>query len=586
MSITKNRFSKLTLLKGFIFLLLMAAVLVNIKSMFTDFDGDLGYAVGMSYRMLKGDQMFAHMWEPHQTSAFLLTFFMGLYLSVTKSTTGVVLFLQGVGVLLQGILAGISFTVLKKRIDPSLALLMSVFLFAARPKGVVMPEFSNMHIGFSVLMFLCLLVYFENQKKKRFLAAASICLCLQILSYPSCLVVYFAVVMLLYLYADNKLKDILWFSLSCLLQGTCYILFIVSNIGFTTLLENIPYILNADGTHDLLSFIRKDYFLYFGQGVLWLMVCAVAAMASGYFLRHVCGGKLKSKVITAFGILVFFSDLIMAVVSKRHFYYGERTVYVIVYLVILCGGAAGLKFCSRQEKQMYIIGVLLTSGSFVAVFLFTNLDLLSIIGYLIVGTMISFLPLGKWLENNMPYAESAFRLMVLLLFCAMVIFRRGYITRTMNGFVIPVTDLAKSENRGMIRKGPSYGIITDYMSAYATKYDVDEFKNFINPGDRLFIVAVSLNALLYMYQDVVISTPSTICTATYNEVLLDYWEKNPEKKPNIIAVDCMDGELQIDENSWIYQWIENEFQPGTYQDGTFWRFYYLDESPDALKAQN
>lgn len=278
----------------------------------------------------------------------------------------------------------------------------------------------------------------------------------------------------------------------------------------------------------------------------------------------------------AFGILVFLSDIVMAVVRKGYLYYGERTIYTIVYLVILLGGSAGVKYCSRQEKRMFIMGVLLTFGSFLAVFFFTNLDLLSIIGYLILGTMLSFLPLGKWLEKNMLFAERTCRLMVLLLFCAMVIFRRGYITRAMNGFVIPVTDFIGSENRGMIRKGPAAGIITNYMGAYATKYEMDEFKIFLNPEDRLLVVSMQLNALLYMYQDVTISTPSTICTATYNEALLDYWEKYPDKKPNVIAVGLRSGELLIDEDSWIYQWIENEFRSGAYQDSTFWRFYRLD----------
>ena len=154
----------LTWLQRCVYLLLIVSVLVNLKSIFADFDGDLEYAVGMSYRMLKGDRMFAQMWEPHQTSAFLITFFMGLYLAVTKTTVGVVLFLQIVGVMLQGILAIVNYKMLKKRIDPTVAMLMSIFLFTARPKGTVMPEFSNMQIGFSVLLLLCLIGYLEDQK--------------------------------------------------------------------------------------------------------------------------------------------------------------------------------------------------------------------------------------------------------------------------------------------------------------------------------------------------------------------------------------------------------------------------------------
>lgn len=579
MSIVTKKTSEQTWLQRCVYLLLAVSVLVNLKSIFTDFDSDLEYAVGMSYRMLKGDRMFVQMWEPHQTSAFLITLFMGLYLAVTKTTTGVVLFLQGVGVLLQGILAVVNYKVLKKRIDPTLAMLMSVFLFTARPKGTVMPEFSNMQLGFSVLLLLCLISYLDDQKKKRLLLAASVCLCLQILSYPSCIIVYFVVVVVLFLCAENRLRDILWFSLFCFLQGMCYVLYFVWKIGFSTLLNSIPYILNGDDFHDLSGGVRKDYFLYFGQGVLWMLICFLVAMAAGYVWRRVRGGDLKSKVVMAFGVLVFLSDIALAVLRKGNLYYGERAIYLIVYLVIIFLGGAGVKYCSTQEKRMYLIGMLLTMGSFFAVCIFTNLDFLSIIGYLTVGTMISFLPLEKWLERNMPFAQRLSRVMVLLLFCAMVAFRRGYITRQMSGLVVPVTDIAVPELRGVVREGPASGIITNYMGAFGTRCDVEDFQVFVNPGDRLFIVSGGLfvNAMMYMYQDVTVCTSSTISTPTYNEALLDYWEENPDKMPNVIAVECENGELKIGQDSWIYQWIQGDFQPSTYEDGRYWRFYRLAE---------
>lgn len=579
MGIVTKKISTLTWIQRCVYLLLMVSVLVNLKSIFTDFDNDLEYAVGMSYRMLKGDQMFAQMWEPHQTSAFLLTFFMGLYLAVTKTTVGVVLFLQIIGVLLQGILAIVNYKALKKRIDPTIVMLMSIFLFTVHPKGTVMPEFSNMQIGFSVLLLLCLIGYLEDQKKKRLLLASSVCLCLEILSYPSCIIVYFAVVIALFLYSNNRLKDILLFSLLCFLQGMCYVLYFVWRIGFSTLLTSIPYILKSDSYHDLSSIVRKGYFLFFGQGILWMLVCFLVAVAAGYVWRHLSGGDIKSKVAMAFGILVFLSDIALAMLQKGNLYYGERAIYLIVYLVVICAGTAGVKYCSAQEKRIYLIGILLSIGSFFAVCIFTNLDLLSIVGYLTVGTMISFLPLGKWLERNMPFAERTYRVMVLLLFCVMVAFQRGYITRVMNIYAIPVTELTDPKLRGMVREGPAAGIITNYMGAVSTRCDVEDFEIYINSGDRLFIVwaGMNVNALMYMYQDVTICTPSTICTPTYNETLLDYWGENPDRIPNVVAVECEDGELKIGEDSWIYQWIAEEFQPSTYEDGRYWRFYRLAE---------
>lgn len=77
----------------------------------------------------------------------------------------------------------------------------------------------------------------------------------------------------------------------------------------------------------------------------------------------------------------------------------------------------------------------------------------------------------------------------------------------------------------------------------------------------------------YLYGDTEISAASTISTPTYDESLLDYWEKNPEKYPNVVIVDCWYGSLNVPQDSWIMQWLENDFCPSSYADGQYWRYY-------------
>lgn len=82
-----------------------------------------------------------------------------------------------------------------------------------------------------------------------------------------------------------------------------------------------------------------------------------------------------------------------------------------------------------------------------------------------------------------------------------------------------------------------------------------------------------ISTLPYLYEDVVISTPSTICTPTYDERLLQYWEQNPDRYPTVVAVDCWFGHLNVDEDSWIMQWIYEEFGADSYEDGAYLRYY-------------
>ncbi|MBP5276228.1 MAG: hypothetical protein J6Z07_05455, partial [Lachnospiraceae bacterium] len=65
-----------------------------IKSIFTEYGYDSSYHLAMSWRHINGDRMFLEMWEPHQTSAFVLDMLMSIYRMIVPSMNGVALYLQ------------------------------------------------------------------------------------------------------------------------------------------------------------------------------------------------------------------------------------------------------------------------------------------------------------------------------------------------------------------------------------------------------------------------------------------------------------------------------------------------------------
>lgn len=554
-------------LRIWLYLLCAGAIFVNIKSIFADYDVDIGYAIATSYRVILGDQMFSQMWEPHQTSAFLTTFLMWCYHLIAGSWSGVVIYLHLAGVLLQGIVCIVVYKVLSKRMNSISVALMCIFLFAFRPKGIVFPEFSNMLIWFSVLLFLCLLLFLENKQKIRWLIAASACLCLQVLSYPSCLIVYFSVIVILVIFSDRKFFNAAIFTASCFLQGLAYILFFIHRIGFGELISCLENIVRADSSHGDSKF-GSSYFVYLVKGGQWLagclfctflivsIICVVENRKDG---KTFSKERVRNQCVMIFSLLVFVTEVANALI------YRDKFSYLVVFFPILLLGAFGLKYCNLLERQAYVVGMLLSSSCFLAVFLLTNLDILSVVAYLVLAIMVSFPPASRWVNANKTAN-------VLLLFCAIVIVHRGIIVKTIDGEPNNLFDL-----RGIIRSGPAKWVVTCYMGAYEEACDIEDWERFVMPGDSLLLVGNSvLYALPYMYKDVTISAPSTISTPTYDEMLLKYWEQNPDKYPNVIAVSCWYGELHIDEDSWIYQWIQDEFQPSAYVDGRYWRFYRLE----------
>lgn len=565
-----NRLLKQTdrqLLHKCLVLLCIGAVLVNIKSIFTDFDVDSEYAVVMSYRQLLGDAMFTQMWEPHQTSAFLIAFLMWIYQAVTGTTTGIVLFLHCVGVFLWCLLTIAFYKAMNKWVDSELLLLMCVFFFTVRPKDVVLPEFSNMLIGFSVMLFCCLLQFFQHQNKRVWLIAASISLCLQILAYPSCLVVYLLVVILLGIYTDKRWSNILLFSCSCLFIGAWYLLLLVRKTGIQALISSILGIIRSDSSHSGIITEGKNSSLPSFIFDWHMAVIASLALAAGVLWYLVKKGSLKEKLVFVFAIALFVIQTVNAVIYYQVF------EYVILYAVVIGMGIIGIKYCNEEEKKVYFTGLILSAGSYIAVNFLTNWHPAAVIVYLILAVAVSFVPLSRWLEHNMSFSKKMFRWGILLLFCLTVILRRGIITRSMNRMAPTLFDL-----KGIVTAGPAAGIVTDYIGAYETRCDIEDWEKFVMPGDRLLVVDDYLpHGLVYMYQDVVISAHSVISTPTYDERLLDYWEQNPEKVPNVIAVNCWYGDLMVSEDNWIFEYMDSEEKVYTCEDGRYWRFYRLEK---------
>ena len=126
----------------------------------------------------------------------------------------------------------------------------------------------------------------------------------------------------------------------------------------------------------------------------------------------------------------------------------------------------------------------------------------------------------------------------------------------------------------IIRTGPSLGIVCDYMTYYQSTADLEDHKQYVEPGDKLLLVGGWLmDSMEFLYSDGEISNYSTIDTPIYNEQLLEYFKLNPEKTPTVIAVSCWYGEMMVNPESWVMKWITENYEVAG--DGRYWRYYRL-----------
>ncbi|MBP1585078.1 MAG: hypothetical protein ILP17_05245 [Lachnospiraceae bacterium] len=268
-------------------ILVVFSILAAIKLILVDYTMDEEYQIVMAYRNLRGDAIFGEMWEPHQTSAFICIAVMYLYHLVTGTYTGIVIFLR---VVTEAVRAGLSLWIYRafgKRMEKREAFLLALLYFNSVPKLIDIPEFSNMQLWFFTIMALSLMEFYHGSRAERsgrsssviWLVISSCALALEILSYPSCIILFpVTLIYIAYRSGKNRIRDILIYILSDAACAGVWLAVVCRRIGLETLIRNARYTVEFDLTHvmsgstdgKLTGSIR-----FLAQAALMLLIIAV-----------------------------------------------------------------------------------------------------------------------------------------------------------------------------------------------------------------------------------------------------------------------------------------------------------------------
>lgn len=542
-------------------LLWAAVVLASIKSILTDTGFDNAYTVAMSFRHLRGDGMFEQMWEPHQTSIFFTDLFMWIYHLFVPSYIGVMIYLQIVGTAFFALIGILLYKLLKNIAGSRIAQLAVIFFIMFRAKQTPFPDFANLQIAFSVLLFLCLVSFVREQHKKGYLCLGAVFLCLEVLSYPSCLLAWFPAVLILYWKTKDRWKNIGLFTGTCVLFGGGYARYFVCKIGLQKFLQNLKNILYSD-SHSGEAYVSSwNYFYGMIVAILWLLLCAALTWAFLWLLR-----KLRQRSVDFFavyGIVLFFTEFIFLFLQKKTGLDWTCTFYIMPALLMGLS-CSSYKDMDEQEKTVWLTGNLFAVCSFISTWLLTDLGLITMVPYMVLGGVVSLAALRHRKRQIWIF---------LMAVCALVTMHRGLVVwgYANKGNIHMVQDV-----NTIVRSGPSLGVVCDYMTYYQITYDAEDHKQFVAPEDSLLLVGGWLiDSMEYLLTDAEISNYSTIDTPVYNERLLDYLELYPEKEPTVVAVSCFYGQMQVGGDTWIMQWVNENYE--TVGEGRYWRYYRLKE---------
>lgn len=557
--------------------MVLAALLISMKYIIVDFGLDSEYQVAMSYRLARGDTMLREMWEPHQTSAFLCALFIKIYLFIFGTATGVVLWLQTIGVILKGVIALLLYRTVKKHLGcGNVAFAMAWVFFLVSPKDVPLPEFANMQIWFSMLLCIALFLYYKTNKK-RWIILSAVFFCGAVLSYPSCLILLAGVLFLLLCRGDKK--GVFLFLATCFLAGLFYLFLILRNVELSDLKFIIGSILEAEPTHS--AGLGEKFADYFKQAIKIGGILCAAYLISHVSVKVISGRNIqareKSRALT--DILFYGIILLISIYTVVFWKENIRYNYSIFFLGVILIGTRYTKRLSGDKRYFYLCSTVISVLDFAATLLLTDLELIASVPYLLIAFTAAFLPAAEMLK--MADGKTFQRNMKTVLFGGVIllIFRNAYIIRPMISQVGTVFDLG-----GIVKEGPAAGVISEYMGPYMQHASIEEWKQYIKEGSNIYIIGGTFDNLGYLYLDTNVAAPSVMNTSGYNGCIPDYWKMNPDRYPDVVIASCWFGNMDshLTEESGIMKWIMEEYKPEYYIDGKYWRYYFR-SGPDSAQ---
>lgn len=550
-------------------LLILLSILASLKMLFFAVGMDEEYQLVMSYRNAMGDRLFLDMWEPHQSSAFLCTLLMKPYLMLF-GTTGIIIYLRVWGTLLH---LGVSFYLyktLRHFVSEDHAWLLALLYYNIIPKQIILPEFGIMQVWFYTLLSLFLMKY-SMECKIRYLILSAVALALNVLSYPSCLILFpFALLWLARFFGKHKWRDMGIFTAVCGACAAAYLGMLFSYTPPIQLIETLSNILSGDITHSL---TLTDKLLLFGKktlymAVLWL-ACRLLAMAVA---RR---KQLAPPITDALTILP-------ACAIQLFCWIVLDTGYEYLNLHLAVAAAAGISVYKRNHgKQghepksvLLYYGILGAVLSLLGVVYLTDITLTESIPHAMPAAIFGFALMllciqGKEVPNGSKWLNAALLVLLVTAICGKAYTLRGgdYSNILQSG--------------GIMKKGPAAGTISNYIRSYIYNADYEDWQVYIQDGDRVLIVVKlvqNLDTIQYLFKDVEVSHYSVVNPTAYDQRLPEYWALYPEKAPNVIIVDCWYGELKEAPDSWIMDYIENDFGYTQVNDGKYIRIYRKDDA--------
>ncbi len=546
--------------KRLYYFLILAVAGYVIKNFFVGADTDEGYGILLGYRLAVGDKLLLEMWEPHQTSAIFTVLFIKPFMWITGGNLDFLnLYLRMIYFMVHGLIAFFMYFSIRKcvaGVERRTAVGMALVYFVSSPKSIYIPEYSNLNVWFFALLCICFMWYFGDKSPLRgrigILTGAGLALTCEVLSYPS-MVILFPVCLLLLgcKRIQSAWKQCLALTAPCVMCAIVLVGYISSYMTIEQILQVLPHIV-SDGSHQIDAFHKfKTVLASLADIGFVFLLGAVLALAITWIWKK----RKKDTEGKPFVACFFFSWFVVEILFQFYFWftslynpsYPQHTYLFLMLVGIFC-------YCKSDKKEkigFYII--LLSLIQYLGVILFTNWKPMMVISYLVVGAVGGLLCWNSYFGCSFPYLKNK----LLSLICGLLVLSNvfGYCYLIIGG---PESNAPIFEVSGYSHNGFRKGILTGYMTSYRYNQNSEIWAEAIPEGSNLLYVGP--NQCFIMLGNNKIASHNTISTPTYDENMLAYWEMNPDRYPDVVAIESCYGDVgHAAEGDFFWQWLENEF---------------------------
>lgn len=544
-----------------------------IKVLFVGYDIDEQYALAMSYRMTQGDFLIYNMWEPHQTSGFLMALFMLPYLMIAGTTTGIALYVRICGLICHILVHFCLYKILKSYLHQDHSLLVCGISFFVLPKLMFLPEFANMQMWFLMMASICLLKYYGTQVltsgrgKLVWLILAGFFTALEVLTYPSTVFVFGGTLffMIFFRQKGTLIKELTAYILPCIFSAGIFMGILLAKIP----LSDFGFLLKqatSDGSH---STTMADWIARHGISTLksfgFLTIYAIAATILYYILRRF---KIHSKVSLLWHklwLLCTFAGQLVIWIWGGDYPNFPSVEYIIVPALVLIGISLRRIKCTPVFAFLVAVPFL----AFPGVLLFSNHPLMASLPFLgpcVTGVLS--LPEMKEIylreEELKGFAKAFSYKAILFAWLLVIVFGKCYMVRTTLAMHYTVLDEVS-----LCRRGVAWGIVTDTIGAERNR-DIDILVKEVLP-ENANVYYIGKYPDVYLLQDMEVCTPSTISTPTYDDNIYLYFELYPEKVPEYVIIES--GFVYLPEGSWAAEFLEKHCEPEPMAENLYIKIY-------------